>query len=123
MIKRAALFITCYLLFIACIAQPKYEYWDADKKQVKSEDNYKRGIAHGKTVSYFKDGKIARWGWYKYGKQDSIWKFYYENGNPKAIEHYNFGVKQGHNLYYYNNGKQAQETVFKKDRPDSIWTS
>src|ERR1700756_4950565 len=101
------------LLGAYCFGQPKYEYWDVDKKQVKSEDNYKKGIAQGKSASWYQNGKLARLGWYKMGKQDSVWKFFYEDGNPKAIENYVFGRKQGHNQYYYKNGKLSAETVFK----------
>ncbi len=116
-----------FLVFIAfqvlVIAQPKFEYYDEDQKQIKSEEHFLKGNPHGKTITYFKNGKVSKLGWNKYGKQDSVWKYYYENGTLKAEEHFSRGMKTGRNTYFYKTGKPAQQTVFDQDRPDSTWTA
>ena len=108
---------------VIALAQPKIEYWDIEKTKIKSEEYFVRGVPHGRTAAYYQNGKPAKIGWYKNGKQDSVWTFFYDDGAIKAIEQFNRGLKQGKNSYFYKGGKLAQETVFFKDSPDSIWTS
>ena len=124
MFKLKNLILFC-LVFTALsvFAQPKYEYYDEDKKHIKSEEHFIKGISHGKITTYFKNGKVSKIGWNKYGKRDSVWKYFYEEGKLKAEESFTKGIKNGRNLYYYKSGKPAQLTLFDFDRPDSIWTS
>lgn len=67
--------------------QPKKEFYDAQQTQLKSETDYLKGMPHGTHIEYYKTGKLSRKGFYNYGKEDSIWTFYYENGTKKAVEH------------------------------------
>ena len=51
--------IIILLLFSSCLtafSQPKYEYWDEDKKQLKSEEHFLKGVPHGKTASFYQSG-------------------------------------------------------------------
>src|SRR6218665_451225 len=92
-----------FLLFLSfsALAQPKKEYHDVRQTQLKSETDYYKGMPHGKHVEYFKSGKVSRRGHYTYGKEDSLWTFFYEDGTKKAVEHYEAGKKSGTSVYYF----------------------
>lgn len=56
------------------------------------------------------------------GKEDSIWKYFFNNGKLKETHSYKNG-KNGSNTFYFSNGNLEQITVFKKDKEDSSWVS
>ena len=108
---------------LAISSQPKKEYFDAKQTQLKSETDYYKGMPHGSHAEYYVTGKVSRRGFYDYGKEDSLWAFYYENGTKKALENYLKGKKWGTNVYYFKTGKVAQITRYENDFADSVWTS
>jgi len=107
------------------VAKPikKTEYWDEQKKKKKSEEYTVNGKLHGKCVYYFEDGKIDHNGAYKNGKQDSLWTYYYKDGQKKAEERYYEGKRSGKAKYWYKNGNVYVTGKFIEDLPDSVWTS
>src|SRR3954469_151266 len=118
-------FILLFFLFQQTIffAQPKREFYDGQQTKLKSETDYYKGMPHGNHKEYFTSGKLSREGRYKYGKEDSTWTFYYENGKKKAQENFAASKKWGTNTYYYKSGKLAQITHYEDDLADSVWTS
>jgi antitoxin component YwqK of YwqJK toxin-antitoxin module len=88
--------------------QLKKEYYDPKETQLKSETDYYKGIAHGLHTEYYKNGNVSRKGFYNYGKEDSVWIFFYEDGTIKALERYYKGKKYGTNRYNFKSGKIAQ---------------
>jgi uncharacterized protein len=104
-------------------SQPKKEYHDAAQTQLKSETDYLKGMPHGTHLEYYKSGRVSRKGFFNYGKEDSVWTFYYEDGKKKAIENYVKGKKWGTNKYYFKSGKIAQVTKYENDLSDSVWTA
>ena len=93
--------VICCLMILSIwsFSQPKKEYHDAAQTQLKSETDYLKGMPHGTHTEYYKSGKISRKGFFNYGKEDSTWTFYYEDGKKKAIENYLKGKKWGTNRY------------------------
>src|SRR5947207_1123072 len=119
-----ALFYTLMIgLSGVCFGQTKKEYHDAKQTQLKSETEFYKGMPHGLHIEYYPSGKMSRRGFYDYGKEDSVWTFYYEDGARKAIENYLKGKKWGTNTYFFKNGKVAQITKYENDLADSVWTS
>jgi antitoxin component YwqK of YwqJK toxin-antitoxin module len=57
-----------------------WKYYQPDGKILLSEENYKEGILEGKSVTYYKSGKIAETVFYKNGKLDGNAKRYAANG-------------------------------------------
>ena len=104
-------------------SQPKKEYHDAAQTQLKSETDYLKGMPHGTHLEYYKNGRVSRKGFFNYGKEDSVWTFYYEDGKKKAIENFMKGKKWGTNKYYFKSGKIAQVTKYENDLSDSVWTA
>ena len=68
------------------------------------ESNYTRSGLNGEVKAFYPDGKIRYTGFFKESKRDSVWVFYYENGNKeKVIE-----IRDGEPYfkeYYQRNGK------------------
>lgn len=71
--------------------------------------NYRNGIKHGKTTSYFKNGEVKYSGRYTDGKPDSIWNWYSTNDSrSKHItlsESYMDGKLFGGQEEYYADSK------------------
>ncbi|MBK7816925.1 MAG: hypothetical protein IPJ60_04755 [Sphingobacteriaceae bacterium] len=113
------------LIFVSSVAfsQLKKEYYDNEQTQLKSETDFYKGMPHGAFYEYYKNGKINRKGFYNYGKEDSTWCLYYEDGDLKAVERYVRGKKWGTNTYRYKNGQVAQIIKFTNDLPDSTWVA
>lgn len=55
------------------------------------------------------------------GKEQGDWKYYYENGNKKAVGTYNNGKKSGKWSYYYKNGRIQQIGSYSAGRLTGIW--
>lgn len=105
------------ILFVPAItfSQLKKEYYDAEQTQLKSETDFYKGMPHGPYFEYYKNGKFLRKGFYHYGKEDSVWTFYFDDGNLKAVERFFRGKKYGTNRYYFKSGKIAQINKFTND--------
>src|SRR6266542_2309429 len=110
--KLTLLFLFSFFLKLS-IAQPDIKYWDDDKKQKKEEQNFYHGLLHGKYTEWYKNGQIAKTGYYYLGADSSEAKTFYEDGKVKSFENYWRGKKQGHCTYYYKNGQKAQYAVYK----------
>src|SRR4051812_18190061 len=101
---RFLLYSFLVVLSLPLWSQPKQEFYDARQSQLKSETDYYKGMAHGTHTEFYKSGNISRKGIYRYGEEDSLWVFYYEDGAKKAVERYHRGKKNGTNRYYFKNG-------------------
>ena len=103
--------------------EKKTEYFDEAKKFKKSDESWLNGKLHGKCIYYFKSGKVQRTGYYKEGKEDSLWLFYYETGQLKAQENFFLGKKNGTAKYWYPNGNYFLTCRYVENLADSTWTS
>lgn len=125
---RFLILISSLFLSLSLFPQVKKEYHDVQQTKVKTETDYYKGMPHGVHREYYKSGKLSRKGTYYYGKEDSTWTFYYEDGTKKAVERYERGLRSGTNQYYFKSGKLSQITKYQpgtrdNDIADSVWTS
>ena len=79
----------------------------------------------GNAQSLYKDlypnGKIRSIGKFNVvGKEDSIWKFYYEDGTLQEESMYRNGYFNGKVFRYHTNGKLQVEGYFRFGQEDSI---
>ena len=68
------------------------------------ECHYRRGILSGEVKCFYKNGLLKYHGYYNESLKDSLWIFYYDNGNKEKIVRYRNDVpflKE----YYKKNGK------------------
>jgi len=122
MLRAIYCFVFTFIFLVISNAQLKQEFYDNKQTQLKSETDYYKGMPHGLHTEFYKSGNVSRKGYYHYGKEDSTWTFYFEDGTVKAREHCFRGKKWGRNLYYFKSGKLAQITKYHNDLSDSIWT-
>ena len=102
-------------------AQPVVTYWDSAKGLKKSEANFTQGMQDGPFKIWYKDGKVAEQGFFKFGYQDSIWKNFYENGKLKAIKSYKKGSPDGECIFFFSSGDTAEVENFAEGKKDGRW--
>lgn len=105
------------------------EQRDIPEKLILSTDknlNRKNGIVYlnetlltGKIYSLYPNTKdTAEITAYKEGKENGIWKKFYENGLLKEKREFTNGMKTGEYLAWWENGKQQVHYFFKQDEYD-----
>ena len=57
----------------------RWRYYDRTG-QLEEERNYYKDMLYGKTTVYFPNKKLRREGYFKFNRQDSIFREYYESG-------------------------------------------
>jgi uncharacterized protein len=55
------------------------------------------------------------------GEKDSIWTYYFPDGQIKSTGKYNSDGKTGKWNYYFSNGTLAQQGVYNRNLPDGNW--
>lgn len=70
------------------------------------------GKRHGSYIGYNFDGKPIVEGRYYYDEQDSIWNWYYPNGDIEQTGVYKFGERDGIWNDYHENGKLRKEREY-----------
>jgi len=66
---------------------------------------YADGQKNGKQISYYLNGAIEEMGFFKKGKEDSVWYWYDSLGRITDKESFVNGYKCGNSYKYYSNGK------------------
>ncbi|MCX7954575.1 MAG: carboxypeptidase-like regulatory domain-containing protein [Bacteroidales bacterium] len=74
----------------------------------------------GQCFGYFENGQKGLKGYYKNGKKDGYWEYWYSNGNKKIEGYYVNGKKQGTWIYYYSNGNIRIKANYVNDEMDGI---
>ena len=85
-----------------------WRYWDRQGR-LEEERNYLKGELHGEVVMFYPNGKPKERGFFKMGKQDSVFTRWYDNGNVKETGYYTMDTPTGDWKYYYSNGYHMME--------------
>ena len=89
--------------------------------QLEEERNYYKDMLHGKVTLYHPNKKIRQEGYFILGKQDSIYREFYENGKLSVEGNYKQNTPTGLWTYYYLDGREKSvEEV--KDGYSYIWS-
>jgi hypothetical protein len=59
--------------------------------QLKDSIAFDNDLFQGQASSFYPTGQLESSGWYQRGQQDSIWKWFHENGKPATLEWYRSG--------------------------------
>ncbi len=110
-----------------------------------SEGPMEYGVENGAWNYWWENGNQQQTGFFKDGKQDSIWQFYnedgvlyrkgtfhenvqhgewadfYPNGQVSGTGNYVMGRQQGSWNFFYEDGTINQKGSFKEDKPDGEW--
>lgn len=98
-----------------------WKYYQPNGKTLLSEENYKDGILEGKSVTYYKSGKIAETVFYKNGKLQGNTKRFAENGVLLDDLNYAEGKLNGLAKYYNINGKLIYTGNYENDVKVGKW--
>lgn len=72
-------------------------------------------IKEGSCVVFSKEGKIISKGNYQKGKEQGLWKWWYENGSLKDSIVYKNGIPTGESVGWYEDGKKLYRKFFDND--------
>ncbi len=75
-----------------------------------------------KSTKYDQDVKLAEGLIDNMGREQDLWKFFYETGEIKAQGKYLDGKKIDEWKYFYRNGQVEQTGSYKRDIPNGKWT-
>lgn len=98
-----------------------WKYYQQDGKNLLSEENYKEGVLEGKSVTYYKSGKVAEMVFYKNDKLDGNTKRYAENGILLDDLNYKEGKLNGLAKYYDIKGKLIYTGNYENDVKVGKW--
>jgi len=99
-------------------------YFNGDTTSIKEIFYYslEDSLLNGSYESFFLNGSLQAYGWFKKNIPDSTWKYYYENGRPKAEGTYRKGTPAGTWKYYYENGNIKSKGKLNGSSKDGYWT-
>ncbi|MDX1830222.1 MAG: toxin-antitoxin system YwqK family antitoxin [Lutibacter sp.] len=98
-----------------------WKYFQEDGKKLLSEENYKNGVLEGKSVTYYKSGKVAEMVFYKNDKLDGNTKRYAESGILLDDLNYKEGKLNGLAKYYNIEGKLIYTGDYENDVKVGKW--
>jgi len=98
-----------------------WKYYQEDGKKLLSEENYKNGALEGKSVTYYKSGKVAEMVFYKNDKLDGNTKRYSESGILLDDLNYKEGKLNGLAKYYNIEGKLIYTGDYENDVKVGKW--
>lgn len=90
-----------------------YKFFESFKVQIRA--HLKGNIPNGETVSYFENGQLNSYYFYRDGIQDSVYKVYTETGGMLLSGRYNKGVKVGKWEYFLSDGTPAGVEIYDVD--------
>lgn len=88
---------------------------------VKEILTYKKGIMHGETTSYFRNGNIKRRGYYSMGRLTGKWESWYENGKKEYEVEYSNDSLSGICITWYNTGVMEKKGFFANNLRSGAW--
>ena len=98
--------------------------------ELEEERNFYNGLLQGESIRYFPNGEKEQQGFFKWGRQDSVYREWYETGFLKTEGEYKLDVPVNEWKYYYRDGrlKSVEETrggdnyLWAFHLPDSLHT-
>ncbi len=90
-----------------------YKFFESFKVQICA--HLKGNIPNGETVSYFENGQLNSYYFYRDGIQDSIYKVYTETGGTLLSGRYRNGKKVGKWEYFLSDGTPAGIEIYDED--------
>lgn len=97
-----------------------WTFYDIDGNVV-SREEYRKNLKHGKSVTYFENGKPAEVTHYEEGEKQGEWKQFYESGKPKAKGTYKNDKLQGEVTYFNLEGKPRIKGHYHKGLMHGDW--
>lgn len=98
-------------------------YFDSDSTKIQEVYHYsmRDSSLQGPYESFYLNGSLKTYGWYKKDKADSVWDYYYENGRKKAEGRFKKGIPNGKWKYFYENGNIKSEGNLNGNSKEGQW--
>ncbi len=115
------------LLFTLSLLQAQIKqgknYFDSDSTQASEIYHYsiEDSLIHGAYESFYLNGSLKSYGWFKENRPDSLWEYYYENGSKKGEGRFWEGIPDGEWKYYYENGNIKSEGILRGNSKYGFW--
>lgn len=99
----------------------EWKYYHQSSPQLMAVEHYNNGKLHGKSLVFYKDGKIASETYYVDGVKEGIYKKYAENG--VVLEEIPYKNNQFYGLvtYRYTDGSIYTQGMYEKGLKKGIW--
>lgn len=88
---------------------------------VKEQFTFKNGVLHGESLSWYKNGKLRRKGYYHKGQISGKWTFFDEDGNQTIEANYKQDILHGSYISLYSNGRIKEKGQFDGNKPKGKW--
>ena len=98
-----------------------FEFFDSEKKTIKTENTYKDGISETQVI-YYQGGQKQEEGPVKNEKKDDKWLFYYDTGELRQEAFYKDGKLDGKIVLYSKSGEIEEEGYYKDGIKDGTWS-
>jgi antitoxin component YwqK of YwqJK toxin-antitoxin module len=95
----------------------------ANTEKIKDEMCFKKGLLHGKWISYYKNGSVKCTGYYEHGNLDGKWKGYDENGKMIYEVEYTNDTLTGQYFSWYPTGVIKEKGTYAKNQKTGEWVS
>jgi antitoxin component YwqK of YwqJK toxin-antitoxin module len=92
-----------------------------DGKTVKELIHFHDGVSFGEALSYYKNGKLRRKGYYKSGKMHGQWEQWFENGEKEFEISFSNDSMSGHYKLWYETGQLKEEGALKNNSRIGAW--
>ncbi|WP_420575725.1 toxin-antitoxin system YwqK family antitoxin [Ekhidna sp.] len=115
------------IIFSIAFAQAQIKqgknYYDSDSTNISEVYHYsiQDSMLNGEYESFYLNGSLKTYGWYKNNQPDSIWKYFYENGRKKAEGRFKNGIPSGYWRYYFENGNLKSEGILRGNSKEGHW--
>lgn len=98
-----------------------WKYYAEKQNMLKSIENYKDGVLHGKNIIYYKNGQMVELKIWKNGEKDGIWKTYYPDGSLRTETKYTEGELNGFFNAYWQNGMPEIMGEYSSGLKENTW--
>ncbi|MCK9452439.1 MAG: hypothetical protein M0Q90_12165 [Bacteroidales bacterium] len=96
-------------------------YYSADDSTLISEENYQKGVLHGKSVTYYASEAPAEILHYDRGLLHGAWKKYFANGKLQIAAFYENGQLEGAFVSYHPNGQEYLSGNYHNGQKIGVW--
>ena len=83
----------------------------------------KEGVDKVREEEFFSNGCIKTEGIYQFGYKQGIWKTYFPNGCMKKWEFFKDGILDGKTIEWYQNGNKKIEGVYSNGKKQGVFLS
>jgi len=98
-------------------------YYSQSGEKLIAEENYNKGLKHGRWRIYFDNGKVSSEVFWKDGHKEGKWLEYFKNGNKRLDANYHNDLLVGDYVQYSIAETPLKKGKYVKGKQDGIWVT